>query len=133
MKEYATCIEAREEFSALLDGELEIENQDGLERHLAECSECLRELDSLKKVSDAYETLPNVSAPDDLADEIRQGMEPSQVDLSDSPRSAKPVSFKPVVVAVLVLAALAILSFLISQGATLSGDGDAPALVEETE
>ncbi len=132
MKEFTTCIEAREEFSALLDGELEIENQDGLEQHLAECSECLRELDSLKKVSDAYETLPNLEAPDDLFEEIQHDMEQSHIDLSDSLRTAGPVSFKPVIVAAMVLIATAILSFLISQGGSTSG-GDAPPLVEDVE
>lgn len=131
MKEYATCVEAREEFSALLDGELDIEEQDGLERHLAECSDCLRELDNLKKVSDAYETLPDVDAPDDLVQAVRDDMNQPQVDLSDSLRTARPVSFKPVFVALLVLTAMAILSFLITQSASRSNN--APALVEDME
>ena len=36
------CAQAKEEFSALLDGELTPESRAAIEAHLSECSDCLR-------------------------------------------------------------------------------------------
>lgn len=133
MKAILTCEDAREQFSSLLDGELDPEMQDTLEKHLNDCSECLRELDGLKKVSDIYKSLPNLQPPDDLAESIRdESSEPTTIDLSDSYRVAGPVSFKPIIVAAIVLMVMAIISFLISQ--TMSKPpATPPELVDTTE
>ena len=132
MKDYATCAEAREEFSALLDGELDSDELDGLQRHIAQCSDCLRELDGLKKVSDAYETLPEVDAPDGLIDFGHDEPGANDIDFSDTGRIATRVSFKPVLMAFVVLAAMAVLSYLISLTGPKSEDTP-PPLVQEAE
>ena len=132
MKDYATCEDARGAFSGLLDGELDAEEKEGLERHLADCSECLRELDGLKKVSDVYESLPNVDAPEDLLDSIREEIQPERVDLSDSERRAQPIPFMPVLAAALVVALMALLSYSISNFLP-SGEPEAPDLVDVPE
>ena len=132
MKDYASCEQAREEFSALLDGELDIEEQDGIERHLSECADCLRELDGMKKVTDEYEGLPEVAAPDDLEEAILQEIEEPLTNLMNIPRSTQPVSFKPVIVAFVVLAMMATLSYLITKAGT-PADEDTPVSIEESE
>lgn len=76
MKTYAECREVREEFSALLDGELSLDEREAVEAHLAECSDCLRLLDGLKRVDTAYRKLPPVAAPDALETRIRAAIRP---------------------------------------------------------
>lgn len=71
------CEQAREEFAALLDGELEPEDRATVEAHLSQCSECLRELDGLKRVDTAYRRLPRVSAPDRFEEGVRSALRPS--------------------------------------------------------
>lgn len=56
-------MEVREDFSAYLDGELATDEREALEAHLAGCADCLRELDTMKRVEDAYRGLPPVNAP----------------------------------------------------------------------
>jgi anti-sigma factor (TIGR02949 family) len=60
------CEQAQEEFSALLDGELNAEDQDRVESHLAQCSTCLRELSSVQHVQQLYRSQPLVTAPEKL-------------------------------------------------------------------
>lgn len=60
------CDHIRNEFSALLDNELNPEDRELVEEHLSECSECLRELHGYKVVSDAYRFHHPVKAPDDF-------------------------------------------------------------------
>jgi len=68
------CADVRDEFSALLDGELEPETRERVERHLAECTECLRELGKLKELDELYRTLPRESAPEDLESRIHAAL-----------------------------------------------------------
>jgi len=60
------CEQAQEEFSALLDGELNAEDQERVESHLAKCSACLRELSSVQEVQRVYGAQPLVTAPDEI-------------------------------------------------------------------
>ncbi len=69
-------MEVREEFSALLDDELTLEERERVEGHLAECAECLRELDALKQVDVAYGGLSTVNAPEDFEEGVRQAIRP---------------------------------------------------------
>ncbi len=70
-----TCETIREEFSALLDGELDAETREAVESHLHECSDCLRELGRYKKVTGMYERMERMPAPpgfeERVADAIR--------------------------------------------------------------
>ena len=60
------CDHIRNEFSALLDNELNPEDRELVEEHLSDCSECLRELHGYKVVSDAYRDHHPVKAPEDF-------------------------------------------------------------------
>lgn len=120
MKEYATCDEVREEFSALLDGELAVDEQDGVEEHLSGCSDCLRELDGLKRVTDLYAELPTVDAPESFAVDLDLESPDNVVDLRQSSASS-PISFKPILAAVAVLTLMASVSFLIGRTAPNQG------------
>jgi len=57
------CPEARQEFSALLDGELTQDERAAVERHLSECSDCLRDLDKFKRVDVLYRRMAPQQAP----------------------------------------------------------------------
>ncbi len=71
------CAAVREEFSALLDGELTVDERDRVESHLALCSDCLRELDGLKKVDVIFRRLPSVDAPPEVEARIRSVLRPT--------------------------------------------------------
>jgi anti-sigma factor RsiW len=55
--------EQRERLSAYLDGELPTSERAPLERHLAGCAECRRELDELREVRALLRALPVPAAP----------------------------------------------------------------------
>ncbi len=74
MKRYDDCMEVREDFSAYLDGEMSAEEREPLEAHLAGCAECLREMDVLKRVDDAYRGLAPVGAPADFEAGVREAV-----------------------------------------------------------
>lgn len=65
-KRYHHCAEAQEDFSAFLDGELDPDLREALEDHLADCSDCLRQLDGFRRVDLLYGALPPVAAPSGL-------------------------------------------------------------------
>ena len=69
-------MEIREDFSALLDGELTLEERELVEGHLSECAECLRELDALKQVDVAYSALSQMKAPEDFEEGVREAIRP---------------------------------------------------------
>jgi anti-sigma factor RsiW len=71
-----TCEDIQEEFSALLDDALDIETRDTIEAHLCDCSDCLRELHSLKRASDLYRAQPRVRAPEDFQEQVMRALEP---------------------------------------------------------
>jgi len=71
----SACDEIRDELSAYLDKALDAETQSGIEGHLQQCSECLRELDRLKRVDDAYGKLGPVQVPADLEARIHQAVQ----------------------------------------------------------
>lgn len=60
------CEHIRNEFSALLDNELNPEDRELVEEHLSDCSDCLRELHGYKVVSDIYRYHHPVKAPEDF-------------------------------------------------------------------
>ena len=70
------CKQVREEFSAFLDDELDIETKATVEEHLAHCANCLRELGGFKQVSDLYTALEPVRAPDTFEAELRKRLRP---------------------------------------------------------
>jgi len=74
-----TCNEVREEFSALLDGELSPEKRDSVEGHLAQCADCLRELDALRRVNTLFAQLDEKTAPEDFEARLQKSLTPSSV------------------------------------------------------
>lgn len=72
------CEQIRSEFSALLDDELNPEDRELVEEHLADCSECLRELHGYKRVSEAYRYHHPVMAPADFEARLREALDPAR-------------------------------------------------------
>ena len=69
-------MEVREEFSALLDDELTPDERERIEMHLSECADCLRELDSLKRVDVLYSGLSPVNVPEDFEERVLRAVRP---------------------------------------------------------
>ncbi|GEM_PF-2286030 len=65
------CAEVREQFSALLDGELSPEDRAAVEAHLASCASCLRELDGLKRIDGLYRGIRPAVAPAGFEEQVR--------------------------------------------------------------
>lgn len=70
------CAQARQEFSAMLDGELAPEVRDDVEAHLSECAGCRRELEKLKRLDGLYRALPPQQAPDRFEEGVRASLNP---------------------------------------------------------
>lgn len=85
------CEEARKDFSALLDGELTPPERERVEAHLSECADCLRELDSFKRVDLFYRALPEQTAPHGFEERIRKALRPSVIHLATAHLRRKPV------------------------------------------
>ena len=96
------CASIREEFSALLDGELTAMEQARIDEHLLECSECLRSLDTMKKVMGIYDELPKVSAPDEMLSRVHDELD-DNTETNESPEASIPVSYRPVMLAAATL------------------------------
>jgi len=75
------CADVREEFSALLDGELAPDERKAVEAHLAQCAGCLRELERCKQVDTAYRALPRHRAPADFEERVAGALQPNVVRL----------------------------------------------------
>lgn len=131
MKQYSTCEEVRDEFSALLDGELATDEQEGVEEHLSSCSDCLRELDGMKRVTDLYAELPVVPAPESLDISIEPEPDETVIDLRPTPSNVHPISFRPILSAVAMLTLLAGVSYVISQGMPATNQMEMAAEIPE--
>ena len=79
MKTYSNCDDVREDFSAVLDGELSPQEQEAVESHLSDCSQCLRELDGLKRIDTLYGELPHVDAPQGFEGNVQELLNPKRV------------------------------------------------------
>ncbi len=73
------CARAKEEFSALLDGELTPEESAAVRAHLAECSECLREMEQLKRVDHSFRSLGMKQAPANFEERVSAAFRPTVV------------------------------------------------------
>ncbi len=103
MKLYEACEEVQEDFSALLDDELAPDEVEGVEAHLSTCSDCLRELDSLKKMQSVFQAMPRVSAPANFRVDVGETPKSAPVALRIDPRRARAKSYKPLFVAAAML------------------------------
>ncbi len=116
MSDTTQCAAIREEFSALLDGELTADEQAQIDEHLLECSECLRSLDTMKKVMGIYADLPHVQAPEDLLDGVHEELADNSIEFERSAKASQPVSYRPVLIAAATLAMMAGVSYIAVNG-----------------
>ena len=99
------CQQVQEEYSALLDGELDPETQAAVEAHLAGCAACLRELDKLKRVNDVYDRLPAHPAPEGFEGRVRAALRENVVALPQ--RRRRPLALWPALAAAAMLVVVA--------------------------
>jgi hypothetical protein len=66
------CAFDKEKLSGYYDGELDAAEKAEVERHIASCSECLRELGELKSAAILVKELPRLRAPRSIAEEVRK-------------------------------------------------------------
>ena len=98
------CAEVREEFSALLDGELTPEARAAIEAHLSECAGCLRELERFKRVDAAYRALQQHRAPADFEQRVAEALRPKVIrQRRPAPRHRRVWPLLAAVAAVLVM------------------------------
>ena len=97
------CTEAREEFSALLDGELTPETRSAVESHLSQCADCLRELDGIKRIDGMYRQLPPHPAPADFEERVHEAIRPAAIRFDRAARRATAVRIWPLLAAAAVL------------------------------
>jgi len=64
------CAFDKEKLSGYYDGELEAAEKAEVERHIASCSECLRELGELKSAAVLVKELPRLRAPKSIAESV---------------------------------------------------------------
>lgn len=94
---------AAEQLSAFFDGELPPGEATVVERHVAECAECLRELSAMEQTRRAVQMLPTPSASDALWGRIEDAL-PKKARVI--PLFARPVQWWAVAAAVLVAVAI---------------------------
>lgn len=82
------CDEIRNEFSALLDGELEAKIRAQAEQHLAGCPECRRALEQMKQVDVLYRGLAPQMAPEGFEKGVRARIAASH---AVAPRTVRPI------------------------------------------
>ncbi|RPH48062.1 MAG: hypothetical protein EHM91_04840, partial [Planctomycetota bacterium] len=69
------CAFDKEKLSGYYDGELDAAEKAEVERHIASCSECLRELGELKSAAILVKELPRLRAPRSIADGVRKDIQ----------------------------------------------------------
>ncbi|GMW01810.1 MAG: hypothetical protein AMXMBFR84_29470 [Candidatus Hydrogenedentota bacterium] len=74
--------ELREQFSPLLDDELDVEEREALEAALAQDSALLRDLDGYKRVDALYRALPREGAPADFELRVKQALRPTVISMA---------------------------------------------------
>lgn len=74
MKDYDDPMEMREDFSALLDGELSAEEREALEARLGDSAESLRELEAFRRVDALYRGLDEPEVPADFEARLQEAI-----------------------------------------------------------
>src|SRR5437870_2565303 len=65
-----SCAFDKEKLTGYYDGELEAAEKAEVERHIASCSECLRELGDLKSAAILVKDLPRLRAPRSVSEGV---------------------------------------------------------------
>lgn len=68
------CANIQRHLSEYMDGVLDAQTQDRVEKHLSSCKECREELELLKALIHDLENLPRVKAPDDFLEQLHERM-----------------------------------------------------------
>jgi len=71
-----TCHDAREQFSALVDGALTADERDGLDAHLATCADCRRELQRFRDTVSLVRRVAPARAPAGFVDRVLEAARP---------------------------------------------------------
>jgi hypothetical protein len=71
-----TCHDAREQFSALVDGALTVDERDGLDAHLATCADCRRELQRFRDTVSLVRRVAPARAPAGFVDRVLEAARP---------------------------------------------------------
>ncbi|MBI2899078.1 MAG: zf-HC2 domain-containing protein [Planctomycetes bacterium] len=69
-----SCPLDRDKLTGYFDGELDAADRNEIDRHIASCSECLRELEEIKSASFAVRGLPRLPVPGKVTAAIRAGV-----------------------------------------------------------
>src|SRR5579864_2726375 len=69
------CAFDKEKLSAFYDGELAAGEKGEVERHIASCSECLRDLGELKSAALLIKELPRLRAPKSIAEAVSRDIQ----------------------------------------------------------
>ena len=69
------CAFDKEKLSAFYDGELAAGEKAEVERHIASCSECLRDLGELKSAALLVKELPRLRAPQSIAQGVSRELQ----------------------------------------------------------
>ena len=69
------CLEIREKFSSLLEGDVSPFEEKMIKEHLSSCAECQKDFETFKKTMNWLHSLDQVEAPDGFLTEIYQNME----------------------------------------------------------
>ncbi|MBN1848701.1 MAG: zf-HC2 domain-containing protein [Deltaproteobacteria bacterium] len=68
------CVNIQRLLSEYIDGVLDAQTRDKVEKHLSTCERCGEEIESLKALIRDLETLPRVKAPDDFLEQLHERM-----------------------------------------------------------
>lgn len=107
MRVYTGCTDVRDDFSALLDGELAADEREALEAHLSDCSDCLRALDGVKRVDTLFRKLPSVGAPKGFDASLREARKPKLLRFPTGGRSLRVASMVAAAAGLMIVAGIA--------------------------
>ncbi|OYD07637.1 zf-HC2 domain-containing protein [Paludifilum halophilum] len=84
------CETVQEWIQRDMDNELNPREEEALYEHLADCPDCMKKYDAMKRISWELERLPRVSPPAGLVDELLPHLEQPSPDREGSSKKAEP-------------------------------------------
>jgi len=103
------CKDYKEYLQDYVDGILDAEEMDLIDRHAAQCDDCYEEIEFLKNYSTIMSSLPNVEAPDDFLQQLHVKIDDSKTFNGKMKRIIAPVKRNITIEAAGLLATAAIL------------------------
>jgi len=86
------CQKAIELLSALIDGTLDVETTKALELHLSHCSNCAKELETLKTILQAAHSIESVEPPRELSHRIASAIAAAQSEQAQCEKLSSSIS-----------------------------------------